>query len=62
MILGHEGIINYSISNVFNFNIFLLERGNRDSSDQLNWTTVLCKREAEGEYIVGISEMSYTSL
>ena len=31
----------------------LLELGNRDSGDQLNWTTASCTEEAEGEYIVG---------
>jgi len=37
---------------------FLLELGNRDSGDQLNWTTASSIKEAEGEYIVGSSEIS----
>jgi len=39
----------------------VLELGNRDSGDQLYWTTAFCSEEAEGEYIVGSSETSYPS-
>ena len=36
----------------------MLELGNRDSGDQLNWTTASCIEEVEGEYIVGSSEIN----
>ena len=32
-----------------------MELSNRDSGDQLYWTTASCTEEAEGEYIVGSS-------
>jgi len=34
------------------------ELGNRDSGDQLNWTTASSIEGAEGEYIVGSSEIN----
>ena len=36
----------------------VLELGNTGSGDQLNWTTALCRREAEAEYIVGSSDIN----
>ena len=41
-----------------NFTLLVLKLGNRDSGDQLNGTTASCIKEAEGEYIVGSSEIN----